>query len=194
MSDDRRGRGPAWTAADDQAAAAQAAAGRRMRDGFLIGSAAESVASGRPPAPVEQAEGMPYGPVADVVNRVVRRLGAGELTGCSHVANALAPGLSRGPAVEAVFWLSWHPDEVNCPACAVLLPAATGDEDYRCDGCGKLVPPGQMKIRSDVTRANPATSVGGGRLGPALVCQFGLCPACNDASGYHPAPRQTPGR
>ena len=188
MSDDRRGRGPTWTAADDQAAAAQAAAGSQLLEGFLIRSVAESVASGSPSAPVEQAAGMPYGPGADVVNRVVRRLGAGELTGCSHVANALAPGLSRGPAVEAVIWLSWHPDEVNCPACAFVLPAATGDENYRCDGCGKLVPPGvEMNVRSDVTRADPATGVGGGRLGPPLVCQFGLCLACNDASGYHPA-------
>jgi hypothetical protein len=183
MNDDRRDRGPAWTAASDQAAAAQADVSNRVRDGFLIGSAAESAASGRPPSPVEQTEGMPYGPVADVVNRVVRRLGAGELTGCSHLAGALAPGLSRGPAVDAVIWLSWYPDEVNCPACAFVLPAATGDDDYRCDGCGKLVPPGEMNVRSDVTRAKPTA----GRLGPPLVCQFGLCPACKNASGYRPA-------
>ncbi len=138
--------------------------------------------------PVEQAEGLPYGPVAEVVTRVIRRLEAGELTVCSHVVSALATGLSRGPAVQALIWLSWHPDQVNCPACAFTLPAASEDEDRRCDGCRKLVPPGvQMNVRSDVTRAHPTTAVEGGRLGPPLVCQFGLCPACNDASGYHPA-------
>jgi hypothetical protein len=186
MSDDRSDRGPAWTAASDQAAAAQADVGSRVRDGFLISSAAASITSGGPPAAVEQTEGMPYGPVADVVNSVIRRLGAGELTGCSHLAGALAPGLSRGPAVDAMIWLSWHPDQVNCPLCAFVLPPATGDEDRRCDGCRKLLPPGaEMDVRSDVTRGKPAT--GGGRPGPPLVCQFGLCPACKDASGYHPA-------
>jgi hypothetical protein len=188
MSDDRRDQGPARTAASDQAAAAQADISGRVREGFLIRSAAESVTSGRPPVPVEHAEGLPYGPAAEVVTRVIRRLEAGELTGCSHVVSALAPGLSRGPAVQALIWFSWHPHQVNCPACASILPGASEEEDRRCDGCRKLVPPGvQMNVRSDVTRAHPDTAVKGERLGPPLVCQFGLCPACNDASGYRAA-------
>jgi hypothetical protein len=185
MSDDRRDRGPAWTAASDQAAAAQADISGRAGEEFLFRSAVESVTSGRPPVPVERSEGLPYGPAAEVVTRVIRRAEAGELTGCSHVVSALSPGLSRGPAVQALIWLSWHPDQVNCPACASMLPGASQEEDRRCDGCRKLVPPGvQMNVRSDVTRADPDTAVKGGRLGPPLVCRFGLCPACNDASGY----------
>lgn len=188
MSDDRHDREPAWTAAADQAAAAQADVSGQVGQGFLIRSAAESVASGRPAEPVEQAEGIPYGPAGEIVARVIRRLGAGEMTGCSHIAGALAPGLARGPAVQALIWLSWHPDQVNCPACSSMLPGASDEEDRRCDGCRQLVPSGvQMNVRSDVTRADPATGVGGGRLGPPLVCRFGLCPACNGASGYRPA-------
>lgn len=98
MTEDRRDRGPAWTAADDQAAAAQAEAGSRMREHFLIRSAAEGAAAGRPPVPVEQTEGVPYGPAGDVVNSVIRRLAADELTACSHIVTALTPGPSSGPA------------------------------------------------------------------------------------------------
>ena len=96
MSDDRRDRGPAWTAASDQAAAAQADVSGQVREGFLIRSAAESAASGRPAEPVEHAQGIPYASAGEIVTRVIQLLEAGELAACLHAAEARAPGLSAG--------------------------------------------------------------------------------------------------
>jgi hypothetical protein len=189
MSAGRREHDPTWTAAADQADAAVADVSARLRTSYLIRAAQESAATGHPAELVAEAKGKPYGPLAELLARVAARLRAGELSGCPHVAVALAPGLVRGAHVEALFWLSWHPGTVSCPACMVLLPPATGDEDRRCDGCRRVVPPGtQIQVGSDVTRADPGAAQGG-RVAPPLVCCFGLCPACFKASGYAESPR-----
>jgi hypothetical protein len=179
---------PAVTAATDQARAAENDAASRLRAGYLLASAAEGAATGLPPPPVAESFGRARGPRAEVLARLEARLADQDVLMCEHAAAALAPGLARKklrtPPLSALFWMSWHPDTIVCGPCAIQLPPATPEEDYRCDGCGTVYPPGtHLTSGSDVLRADAGEAARSGMLAPPLVCSYGLCDRCARASG-----------
>ena len=180
----RRRQHPAVTAAADQARAAADDATARVRAGYLLGTLAESAETGRPAFPVGERAGDPCGPAAELLARIGRRFDTSEFALCTHAAAALAPGLSRQPRPPALYWLSWHPDMLSCPDCAAALPAPAPEEDYRCDACGAVQPVGTPMV--SVSEIVPAAAEHAARAGdapPPLVCCFGLCQPCAEASG-----------
>lgn len=175
---------PAVTAAADQARAAADDVTAWVRAGYLLGTFAESASTGRPAFPVGERVGDPCGPVAELLARIGRRFDTSELALCQHAAAARAPGLSRQPRPPALYWLSWHPDMLSCPACAAGLPDPASEEDYRCDACGAGQPVGTPMV--SVSEIVPAAAERAARTGDTplpLVCCFGLCQPCAEASG-----------
>jgi hypothetical protein len=152
-------RGPAWTAAADQADAQAAEVGAWLSSGLRDGAAQEAISTGRPVEPITEVRGLPRGPLGELVDRVIERARAGELTACPHGAAAMSPGPPPPRRVDALIWLPWHPDLLSCEVCAARLPAATGDDDRRCDGCGRVTQPGEDMqvgtIRPALTPALP---------------------------------------
>ncbi len=179
-------RGPAWTAAADQADAQAAGVAAWLSSGLRRGAAQEAGRTGRPVKPITDVRGIPGGPLGELVARVTARADAGELTVCPHGEAAMSPGPPPWPPVDALVWVPWHPDLLSCERCAAMLPAASGDDDRRCDGCGRVTQPGEdMQVGTNTTRADPSVA---SRLGhpPALVCCYGLCQQCHRASSYAP--------
>lgn len=54
----------------------------------------------------------------------------GDVSGCVH--------LRRG-GVPLAYWAMWAPSAFVCGRCLPML-ALTGEEDRRCDHCGRIVP------------------------------------------------------
>jgi hypothetical protein len=185
-----RPRHPAVSAAADQARAAADDISHRVRAGYQFNAAREALATGAAPLPVGEHAGPPTGRRAEVLARVRELLESGGLRACEHAAAELSPGglvRARGPRPEALLWVSWHPDLISCAACAITLPKPSVDEDYRCDGCGRVGAPGSLlEAVSYVVRGSAEHAARSGHLAPPLICSFGLCLRCSNASGSAP--------
>lgn len=88
--------------------------------------------------------------------RAVRR---GDLTPCLHIRRGASP----------VYWAMWAPGVLVCGRCRPML-ALSGDEDRRCDHCGKVVP----EIHPDRT------------ITFGLVILHGACGPCERGGGRVP--------
>lgn len=178
---------PAVTAAADQASAAASDVARRVHAGYQLGAAIEALTTGSPPLPAGETAGAPAGPRAKVLEGASRRFTAGEVSACLHAAAAITPGLGGGPRPDALVWLSWWPDLISCPQCALALPDASLEEAYRCDGCGHAGAPGDLlETVSYVVETSAEHAARAGHLPPPLICSFGLCVPCSQASGSEP--------
>jgi hypothetical protein len=73
------------------------------------------------------------------------------------------------------------------------VPDASTVEDNRCDACGHIGEPGDpIEVVSYVVASSAEHAVQSGQLAPPLICNFGLCLPCSQASGSEPA-RPGPG-
>ena len=111
------------------------------------------------------------GPVREILSRYRES----QMTACPHVsALELPPGLSRVKRPEVVLWAAWKPDLLVCHDCRFSLALSDETENHRCDGCGtveEFLATGPSVIEAE----NPGM--------PPLVCAYGLCKKCAEASG-----------